>query len=312
MTRFLYPIIGCTLAVFSLSSKAATFGVESLDIIVGTSEVTVGWYFENSPENVGDLFVDVSFDDTLLTPRTTVQEIIPGTGIFVDVPDGCLDGVSGVADIACVLIAPDAIRISLSSTPQVIPSQDTGSLTFDLAPSLSDGDSVTLDLTLADLLPADADVTLIDGVLNFNDAPPGVLDVSPSDMDFGSVFLGQTSDSLPVSICNTGGVDALDITVSSVDIVPAEFGQGAGGNCDAEPFGLASGECCTYTVRFSPAAEGPVSGSMTVSISSGDIDSDSVILSGLGVAPPTELVVVESPDYAVIDGPFFGGVVVHV
>lgn len=142
--------------------------------------------------------------------------------------------------------------------------------------------------------------------------PPGTLDVSPQDVNFGNQFVGSQSAESPINICNLGEPDSLDVSVADITVSPSPFSPAAGGSCLSFPFSLAEGECCTYHVVFAPDDDGPFTGSVFVDSDAGSILNDTVSLSGQGVAPPQSLSIVQSPDYGVVGGPFYGAVVVHV
>lgn len=310
MSRLVATCTAGLMVLYSAASWGATIALESVTALTGSSEVTVGWSFTNSSENVTEIFFDVEFDQSLVDPQVTVSEVFPG--VFLPMPNGCLTGVGGIANTACILINPSTIRLTLDNSPNVLPNFDTGTITFDLDNSLVDGDLVSLELRIEGLIPVNAQVDLIEGVINVQDAPPSAIEVSPATIDFGSVFTGSISSEVPVEICNSGAPDALDLNITQLILSPSQFIAGAGGDCASVPFSLSQGQCCVFHVAFSPDSDQSFSGSLVVFSDAGIVDSDSVALQGAGVAPPTQLVFVESPDYAVIDGSFFGGVVVHV
>jgi Abnormal spindle-like microcephaly-assoc'd, ASPM-SPD-2-Hydin len=90
------------------------------------------------------------------------------------------------------------------------------------------------------------------------DAEPAYLvGVDPGSLDVGIVNLGSSGQAT-VLLTNNGGNQ---LTVSSVQANPApEFG--ATSDCPAP--GLAPGYACHVTVRFTPTANGPQSGTLTV------------------------------------------------
>lgn len=287
--KLAFPLAGLAMVIASSAAMGAEFTVETTNVLVGTTEGTVGWSFENSPgSNLSDITVDITYDDAVLTPQTSNEEIIPGTGIFVDVPDGCLTGITGVADFACVLTAPGNIRVTLSNQPNALPNLNTGSITFDLSPTFADGDTEDLPMILADQLPAGVPVELNDGGFVFADAPPAILDVDPTSINFGNVRVGESSDESPIAICNDADPGSAPLSITGITVSGAGFSEGAGGNCEDPTFSLDPGECCNFHVVFSPNDEDDFTGSVAIESSAGG---ETVALTGEGSFTDASLVI---------------------
>ena len=99
------------------------------------------------------------------------------------------------------------------------------------------------------------------------------IEVSPSSLSFGSVYVGSTKD-LAVTVTNRGGG-----TLSGSASV-----SGAGLTIVGDAsYSLGTNQADVITVRFAPGTPGPASGSLTLSGGGGA----SVPLSGTGVTPPS-------------------------
>lgn len=98
-----------------------------------------------------------------------------------------------------------------------------------------------------------------------------ILSVSPLSIAFGTVNIGNTPTS-PISVCNTGDCD---LTIESISTPAAPFSI-ASNTCTST---LASGNCCTVTVRFAPVSEGSFTSSVNIDTNGGN---STVALSGTG------------------------------
>jgi serine protease AprX len=110
---------------------------------------------------------------------------------------------------------------------------------------------------------------------------PGELDVSPTELDFGSVAMGNDA-TLDFTVSNAADPGALSIELSTLAISgDAEFDL-TGGDCTVGTE-LEPGESCTVEVTFTPTAEAGFSGSVEVATVEGE--SDTVTLIGSGFDP---------------------------
>src|SRR5262249_1109651 len=96
--------------------------------------------------------------------------------------------------------------------------------------------------------------------------------VSPSSLDFGDQDIGTTSNSLSVTLTNTGGSD---LVVSGVSTSPSQFA--AAGLISTT---VAPGKQTVYSITFSPAAAQVYSGALNFTTNSGA--TTSVPLAGRG------------------------------
>lgn len=101
-----------------------------------------------------------------------------------------------------------------------------------------------------------------------------VIQVTPSSLDFGSVALGQTADRT-LTVANAG---TLVLKVSGLTIANPRFTV----TSPSAPFDVAAGAQQTVTVRFSPSAAGPQTGSLSITSNAGPAG---VALAGVGAAP---------------------------
>ncbi len=102
------------------------------------------------------------------------------------------------------------------------------------------------------------------------------LSVSPLQVNFpGNTIIGQTAGPQTLTLQNTS---SQPVSISSVSITPSVFAI-SGNTCPAT---LSPGASCTISETFTPIAEGPVSGSLTI-VHSGAGNPQVVSLSGTGV-----------------------------
>jgi hypothetical protein len=134
-----------------------------------------------------------------------------------------------------------------------------------------------------------------------------VLSVQPVSVNFGNEFTGSTSAPQAVTIANDGS-DGVDLEITNIT-VSGDFSLDTPSCIGAI---ISDGNNCLQGVVFSPTSDGPHSGTLTVFSDAGEVLSDTVNLSGVGVPPPTDLVFTVSPHYGVEGGPLFWGVEVQV
>jgi hypothetical protein len=106
----------------------------------------------------------------------------------------------------------------------------------------------------------------------------GLLSISPANVPFGSLIVGQTSTASSVVIVNTGSGTSGPLTTLLVG--NADFSIKADG-CSGTA--LAANDNCTLSLQFTPTVAGTRSGTLQLSASPGG--SISAALSGTGLAP---------------------------
>jgi hypothetical protein len=109
----------------------------------------------------------------------------------------------------------------------------------------------------------------VSATASFEALQPGAVLVQPSSVDFGSQTLGTTSPASSVTLTN-GGQQPLQITG-----IQASASFALGHDCGT----LQPGQQCTARVTFTPATEGAITGTMSISSSAGD---RTVTLQGVG------------------------------
>lgn len=104
--------------------------------------------------------------------------------------------------------------------------------------------------------------------------------VSPDNIDFGTIPVGNSGAVQAVTIKSTGTA-GLHVTGAALGGTnPGDFNL-VGGSCPAAPFTLAAGTSCTVDVYFSPTAVGPRSATLAVSDDAGT-SPQQVLLGGNG------------------------------
>lgn len=288
---FVSTVFAASCLLMTSQAIGATVTVSEANIAEGTAEATVEWSFENSAEDVTEIFFDITFSTDHIDPQVTEEEVFPG--VFEDVPDGCLDNVSGISNAACIVIDdgnPSVIRVSLDNSPNNLPDfVPGGTITFDVDGSAEVGDDTPLELSISSVFPGDADVTLNDGAVNVVDIS-AVLNVQPTSLDFQTQEVGEgPAGAQPFTISNEG-TDDIDLEVSDIIIGgthAGDFSLVSGGNCPTTfPFSLADGEDCQQYVDFEPGDLGNREGTITVQSDAGQTTNDSVALSGEGTPGP--------------------------
>ncbi len=282
----------------------------------GQPTVTVG---DSSGPQGSSIVVTLGLDNPVGNPDTEATalnfDILFDHTVFpnVDLSD-CNGNDAGPGGVTCTNPSDGRIVIFIGTFPtNPVGSGQFASLSFDVDANAELDD---YELTLAnwnfsnaagnEVIPA----AMNNGTISVVEVT-AVLDVQPASLNFGSVLTGSTSAPQSITIFNAG-TDEVDLSVSSIN-VSGSFALVAGGTCPGTlPFELADGEQCSQFIEFSPVSDGPASGTVVVGSDAGEVDNASVSLSGIGVPPPVELAIVQSPDYAVVQGPVYGDVVIHV
>lgn len=105
-----------------------------------------------------------------------------------------------------------------------------------------------------------------------------VASVSPASLTFGNEVVGTNSQSLPITVINSGTA-ALDIST-----VTASANYGQSNNCGMS---LPVGAKCVISVVFTPGASGTLSGTLSLSDNAGG-SPQKVMLSGTGTTGATQ------------------------
>ena len=114
-----------------------------------------------------------------------------------------------------------------------------------------------------------------------NQTSPGMLSLSGSTLNFGSVTAGKNK-TLSVTLSNTGGAS---VTVSSLSISSKYFSLSG----TTLPLSISAGQAATANLEFSPNAAGAFSATVSIGSDASD-SSESLSLTGTGVASGTLLI----------------------
>ena len=107
--------------------------------------------------------------------------------------------------------------------------------------------------------------------------PTPAIEVTPAQLAFGDVSVGQTKD-LTLAVRNSGNAA---LTVNSMSIGNAAYTRTGG----AATFTLATGASQTVTVRFTPTVAGSQIGTVTIASNDPASPTKTVGLTGTGIAP---------------------------
>jgi hypothetical protein len=107
----------------------------------------------------------------------------------------------------------------------------------------------------------------------------GIVNLMPATLSFGQVLVGTTSAPLPLTAANSSGaaVPMTGLAITAPFIL-------ASNSCGTSS--LAADSDCQLTIEFAPTQAGADSGSLIMTDGAG---TQTVILSGVGAAPPTDL-----------------------
>jgi hypothetical protein len=105
--------------------------------------------------------------------------------------------------------------------------------------------------------------------------------VSATSFSFSSIAVGYTTAAKTLTITNNQSV-SITLGTSFSGSNPGDFGIAAGGTCGSS---VAAKSNCTVRLRFTPAAAGARSATLTVTDSPDSYSPHSIALSGTGIVP---------------------------
>jgi hypothetical protein len=194
----------------------------------------------------------------------------PGAAITVSVsPTTATVASGGTQQFSAQVTNTSNTAVTWSATSGTV--STTGLFT---APTVTATKTVTVTATsvAANTKSASATVTV--------NTTAGILTLSPTNLSFGSVTVGQTSPTLTTTLTNTGNAS---LTFTSDSLSTGDFHWGGTGTatCNNPGGTLAPGASCTYSAKFTPTA----TGTRTATIMIYSTASDSTVtlpLSGIG------------------------------
>ena len=257
------PAASCTATVtFTPSADGAASGTlsiasndedeASIDIALSGAGVVLVADVDVSP-------TEVAFGDVTVGGSATSEITIANTGN---------------ADLSIVSIAVASPVFSVTDTcGGTVAAGGSCAATVTFAPNAAGAADAVLAVT-----SDDADEPVVSVALSGNGVDVPVVDiaVSPATLAFGNVQVGESATA-DVTITSEGNatLEVSEVAISGTDL-----------SVDASCGSLNQGESCTATVTFAPTAEGPVTGTLTVS--SNDPDEGTVVIdiTGAGVTAP--------------------------
>jgi hypothetical protein len=117
----------------------------------------------------------------------------------------------------------------------------------------------------------------------------GSLEVTPREVDFGDVIVGDAAATRTVTLSSLGNVA---VTVSAIGAPAAPF-SAASGTCPAAPFTLDPGSSCTLSFGFAPSGTGAALQTLAISDDAGN---STITLSGNGVPLPPPAITLDPAD----------------
>jgi uncharacterized repeat protein (TIGR01451 family) len=239
--------------------------------------------------NSGDTVTCTFNNQAIVTPTGTIA-ITPGTFDFGSLIAGSgavtqnftLQN-TGTGDLTITNVAVSGGNGLFAVPPfggnVVLTSGQTTTVTVTFDPTTVGSYSASLNINHNGSNGPAASVTL-DGEVTL--APVGMLGVTPSPHDFGSLTAGSSSVTQNFTLQNTG---TGDLTISNIAI------SGGNGLFIAPPFGgnvvLTSGQTSTFTVTFDPTTVGTYSASLIVTHNGSNGPTSSVTLDGEVTPAPT-------------------------
>lgn len=271
-------LVACfALTGFTSMAIAQSASVSDETANIGATEVTVDWNYTagGAVEGAG---IDVTYNDTLLTPQTTAGDV-----------DGCLAGVDTALQ-SCQTIAADTIRITFQNLGSTIETDQSGTMTFDIASGAVAGDSSALTLEVASVTPNTETIGLTDGSVEIVSGPQSELTLTPTAIDFMVVDLGNMPQTGTFTLENDGDTGT---TININSVTYSGDGEFTIQNNGCASAALAAGDTCDIVIEFNAAANGTYAGQIDVTSDAdtnpnptGTIDGEADSVANLTVNPP--------------------------
>ncbi len=238
---------------------------------------------------VGFIDFSKSFDGPVFSGDTAVlnftiinNELNAANNLsFSDDLDAVLSGLIAVAPLP---IDPCGSGSQVSGTSLIsfsggqIAANDSCSFDVTVQVPAGLGDSmhtnVTTDLTQAGVSVAPAATA----ELQVNGVP--MIDITPANINFGSLEVGNTTAVQTVTVSNTG---LGNLNIQSITAASGDFSQVASGTCAAAPFVLIPTASCTLDFTYSPTTAGLTSQDIEINSDSAGTNPTIVELSGEGL-----------------------------
>jgi hypothetical protein len=266
-----YSLTGITAPVTLTAGQSATFTVAFTPASAGSvsGNVTITSNASNpsltiplsgtgiAPGGLGSNPTSLGFGGVIVGSNQSLSETVTNTG-------------ASSVTISQVGISGTGFSLSGITTPVTLTAGQSAIFTVAFTPQAAGSASGNLTVT------SNASNPTLTIPLSGMGVAPGALGSNPNTLSFGSVTLGS-KQSLSETLTNTGGSS---VTISQVGI----SGTGYSLTGIATPVTLTAGQSATFTVAFTPASAGNVSGNVTIT-SNASNPTVTIPLSGTGVAP---------------------------
>ncbi|PKL95126.1 MAG: hypothetical protein CVV18_06675, partial [Gammaproteobacteria bacterium HGW-Gammaproteobacteria-8] len=255
-------------------------GIANNTAAVRPSQAQVNWWGCNAgPGSAGcDTVSDASVDSAewLVATLTATPTSIPLNDSST-LEAGLIETVSGGTSIDLAgCIVPDGLELDFDGGTRGAIAPPSASLVTGIAGATFTPSATG---TANDVSATFAPGQQVFVTIEITDIP--ALTITPQNVDFGGVVVGQTGGPLAFTIENSGTVA---LTIDAIGSVLPPFFRSAGGSCDATPFVLEAGESCTVEHEFSPGMTGLQIEGIAI-VSNAGSNPDSVVLFGTGIAP---------------------------
>ena len=208
-----------------------------------------------APGALGSSPSSLSFGSMIVGSNQSLSETLTNTG-------------ASSVTISQVGISGTGFSLSGITTPTTLTAGQSATFSVTLTPASAASLSGNITIT------SNASNPTLTIPLSGTGVAPGALGSNPTSLSFGNVTVGS-NQSLSETITNTGGSS---VTISQVGI----SGTGFSLSGITTPATLTAGQSATFTVTFTPASAGSVSGNAIITSNAPTL---TIPLSGTGVAP---------------------------
>jgi centrosomal CEP192-like protein/uncharacterized protein DUF1573/ASPM-SPD-2-Hydin domain-containing protein len=283
-----------TVSGVAISSKYFSLVYPSIPVIIPAGQsVTATLKF--APDAVGSFSGTATITSDATNAPTTLS--LSGTGVTTSQlalsPDSLAFGSvttgsqsnrtvtltnqgAATVNVSQVVASGPGFKLSGITTPLTLNGSQSTTFTVTFAPQSTGAENGNVTVT------SDAANATISMPLSGTGVAPGALGSNPTSLSFGSVTVGS-NQSLSETVTNTGGSS---VTISQVGV----SGTGFSLSGITAPVTLTAGQSASFSVTFTPASAGSVSGNVTIT-SNATNPTLTIPLSGTGTAAAGQLTV---------------------
>ena len=290
---------GLGVTITSITSDNEDFSVSGVPEAIdedGSDKFDVTFAPSAGGEATATLTVDydnsITKSQVLLTIDLSGTGTLPPPGVLAADPESVEFGTVTVGEstseevtlentgsvVSITSITSDNAAFTISNTPENINEDGSDTFNINFAPSADGEVTATITVDYDNGTSKNQVELTIDASGTGFEPPQGELSANVTEIDFGTVNIGESSSS-DVELVNTGP----DVTINSITADHSDF------SVTNAPGNVNNGQSATFSVNYQPTSEGPLTATLTIDYDEASAQKRAVItvdLSGTGFQPP--------------------------